>query len=61
MIQASRYRVGDKVYLSINRHGLIGPYLVAGVPREGKYTLCYESGEAVNRGEEVEEKDLTQA
>jgi hypothetical protein len=49
------------VYLSINGHGLMGPYIVAGVPREGRYTLCYENGEAVNSGEEVEEKDLTQA
>ena len=49
------------MYLSINGQGLRGPYLVESVPRERKYTLCYDTGEAVNGGEEVEEKDLTQA
>ena len=40
-----------------------GPYLIASVQLNGKYTLCYEDGdnEAVNNGEEVGESQLRRA
>jgi len=38
-----------------------GPYFVASVPSVGRYTLALADGQKAKNGDEVAEKDLTEA
>lgn len=56
----NKYVKGDKVYMQVGR-ALQGPYIVESIVQMGQYTLCDESGNRVNNGAVVQEKDLTSA
>jgi hypothetical protein len=60
----SKFRTGDRVWFDPGgSKPREGPYLIASVRPNGRYTLCYEDGdnEAVNEGEEVGESQLRRA
>ena len=61
-MQQSKYHVGDQVYVlvvdstvNLQRQG---PFLIARVLGRGKYILCDCNGNIVQRGREIDEKDL---
>ncbi|KAH8589140.1 hypothetical protein B0O99DRAFT_692714 [Bisporella sp. PMI_857] len=61
----SKYHVGDRVWFDPGgSKPWEGPYLIASVPSNGRYTLCHDddgNNEAVNGGEEVDESQLKRA
>ena len=53
---------GDLVYLTqFGSPKKLGPYVIASVPSAKMYTLALEDGEAINNGQQVEEKNLMEA
>ena len=40
---------------------LQGPYLIASVPKQGRYTLSFEDGDRVENGKEFDENMLVEA
>lgn len=58
----SKYKPAASVYLSSSgSRTLTGPYFVASVTSQGKYTLEDANGNKVNGGNVVQEKDLQKA
>lgn len=57
--QRSKYKVGQNIHLDEpGSRSLSGPYLIASVPSQGKYTLSLEDGEKVQGGREFDEAML---
>lgn len=51
--------MGDKVWLTKKDSSTLqGPYLVASMPKSGRYTLCHENGTAAENGADFEERLL---
>lgn len=62
ILQGSKYKPAASVYLSSSgSRTLTGPYFVASVTSQGKYTLEDANGNKVNGGNVVQEKDLQKA
>ncbi|KAE9378768.1 hypothetical protein N431DRAFT_477933 [Stipitochalara longipes BDJ] len=58
----SKFRPGDQVYFRQDGSGAQeGPYYIASVPSAGRYTLALADGRKAKNGDEVAEKDLTEA
>ena len=58
--QEETYEVGQEVYWQQpDSIDLSGPYLIADVRGNGKYTLCDGDDNPVNNGQEVDEEDLS--
>ena len=59
IIQGSKYKPGAEVYLSSSgSRTLTGPFIVASVASQGKYTLSDKDGNEANGGKVVGDKDL---
>ena len=59
IIQGSKYKPGAQVYLSSSgSRTLTGPFLVASVVSQGKYTLSDKYGNEANGGKVVGDRDL---
>ncbi|KAI8930878.1 hypothetical protein NX059_011895 [Plenodomus lindquistii] len=55
----NKFQVDDRVWLTRpGRNILEGPYLIAGMPSPGNYTLCHENGQSFESGTTFEEKSL---
>ena len=62
ILQGSKFKPGAEVYFSSSSsRSLQGPYYVASVTSQGKYTLEDANGNKANGGNVVEDKDLQKA